>query len=289
MAFDANTQIVLAKVAEYVEALTREPGSRCFVPLSEIYRQAGMLEAAQSTLLKGIKQNPDYGPGYIALGRTLAARGMTGKAEKAFRKALQVEPGNLPALKALLRILWEKGDAVEARKTAEALYQAKPGDEDAEKILQRIAERHEKESFSGMAGEQAAAPEKSEGEEPIKTATLAEIYVRQGLFEKALNVYRQVLGRDPQNQEIRRKALAVKKRLEEQRAQGREKSSEDAWAEASGETAGASTRAVPSTQESPAMNQSAPERLEETHSEDAPIRILQGWLDSIHQRRSHVQ
>ncbi|MFO7982074.1 MAG: tetratricopeptide repeat protein [Desulfuromonadales bacterium] len=289
MALDANTQIVLAKVAEYVEALTREPASRCFVPLSEIYRQAGMFEAAQSTLLKGIKQNPDYAPGYIALGRTLAARDMPGKAEKAFRKALQIAPGNLPALKALLRILWDNGNVVDARKTAEALYQAKPGDEDAEKILQRIAERHEQESFSGEADEQVAASEKSEGEEPIKTATLAEIYVRQGLFEKALNVYRQVLGRDPKNQEVRRKALAVKKRLEEQRAQEGEKSSEDTRAEATGKAPGASGGAASLTREIPAMNQSAPERPEEKAAQDAPIRILQGWLDSIHQRRSHVQ
>lgn len=257
MAFDANTRNVLAKVAEYVEELTRDPGSRVFVPLSEIYRQAGMLQSAQSVLLKGIKQNPDYGPGYIALGRTLASRDMADKAEKAFRKALQVAPGNLSALKALLRILWEKGDVTEARKTAEVLYEVNPGDEDAEKILQLIAEGHEKESASGAAGEQVAVPKKSEGEEPIKTATLAEIYVRQGLFEKALNVYRQVLSRDPQNQEIRRKALAVKKRLEEQRAQDSKKTSVEA--------------------------------LEETPVEDTPIRILQGWLDSIRQRRSHVQ
>ncbi|HKL48409.1 MAG TPA: tetratricopeptide repeat protein [Desulfuromonadales bacterium] len=289
MAFDANTRIVLAKVAEYVEELTRDPGSRVFVPLSEIYRQAGMFQAAQSILLKGIKQNPDYGPGYIALGRTLASRDMAGKAEKAFRKALEVAPGNLPALKALLRIFWEKGDVTEARKTAEALYKVKPGDEDAEKILQRIAERHEKETAPGASGEQVAAPKKSKAEEPIKTATLAEIYVRQGLFEKALNVYRQVLSRDPQNQEIRQKALAVKKRLEEQRAQERQKTSTEALSTPSEEEFRAADEAVSSVQERSAMNESAPERLEEAPTEDAPIRIFQGWLDSIRQRRSHVQ
>jgi hypothetical protein len=56
-----------------------------------------------------------------------------------------------------------------------------------------------------------AAAEKSA--EPISTATIAEIYIRQGFPEKALKVYRDLLRADPQNDQLRQKLIALKARL----------------------------------------------------------------------------
>ncbi|NIQ93982.1 MAG: tetratricopeptide repeat protein [Desulfuromonadales bacterium] len=278
MASNANTQISLAKVAEYVETLTRDPKSKVFVPLGEIYRQSGMVDEAQAVVLKGLKQNPDYGLGYIALGRVLLAKDLPEKAEKAYRKALRFEPENLSALKGLLRLLWNRGDTEGAGEMAETLVRVKPGDPDAEKVLKSLAGRSEKQTGAGAsAGKEktAAGAEKAEGDEPIQTATLADIYVRQGLYAKALNLYRQILASNPQNQEIKRKAQAAQKRLDEQRS------------EAEPDTTASNEGAAGAQEQIAARDTETPPNASD--SVEATIRVLESWLDGIRQRREHVQ
>ena len=71
------------------------------------------------------------------------------------------------------------------------------------------------------AAEDAAAPEAiaPEEEEPaaapeaIPTATLAEIYVRQGLPERALEVYERILTEDPSNAEIQSRVRELREIL----------------------------------------------------------------------------
>src|SRR5690606_1683688 len=49
--------------------------------------------------------------------------------------------------------------------------------------------------------------------EPITTATIAEIYIRQGFLRRALKVYRDLLRADPRNEVVRQKLLALKERI----------------------------------------------------------------------------
>lgn len=48
-----------------------------------------------------------------------------------------------------------------------------------------------------------AQPERSEAAEPIATATLAELYVGQGLIQQAIEVLERVCVRDPKNEKVR--------------------------------------------------------------------------------------
>lgn len=53
--------------------------------------------------------------------------------------------------------------------------------------------------------------EEKEGDHPIATVTLAEIYAIQGLTQQAIDTYRQLLEQNPDNEEIRRKLADLEK------------------------------------------------------------------------------
>lgn len=50
-----------------------------------------------------------------------------------------------------------------------------------------------------MTDEERTSPEESP---EIATSTLAEIYAQQGLYDRALTIYRKLLGRNPEDEEI---------------------------------------------------------------------------------------
>ncbi len=58
-------EIVLAK--RYEEQLAKDPNSRVFAPLGELYRKMGMLDQALHVLREGIKRHPDYILGHQGL------------------------------------------------------------------------------------------------------------------------------------------------------------------------------------------------------------------------------
>jgi tetratricopeptide (TPR) repeat protein len=45
---------------------------------------------------------------------------------------------------------------------------------------------------------------------PLSTPTLAELYLDQGFFAKAVEVYEQILEREPQNERVRARLIEVK-------------------------------------------------------------------------------
>jgi len=93
---------------------------------------------------------------------------------------------------------------------------------------------------------------------PIQTATLAEIYQRQGFLDKARKVYVGLLQEDPANEDIRRRLEELDHRLAQ-------------MSSASPETvAGAGAVSPPSNRQ------------------EAEIAVLQGWLRAIEQGRRHV-
>lgn len=70
-------------------------------------------------------------------------------------------------------------------------------------------------------GGESAAEENEEWDEtdrpPIVTPTVGEIYIAQGRFEEAVNVFHQLLREDPENQRYQRKVNYLKQIIEEQK------------------------------------------------------------------------
>ncbi|MBI4495633.1 MAG: tetratricopeptide repeat protein [Deltaproteobacteria bacterium] len=171
------------------------------------------------------------------------SRGNPGPALCICRRGLAEHPGSLRGRLLLGRCLLEEGNGpaalAELEKVAGEMESLLPVFALLEEAYRRegqekkaLEARRKAVLFSGVANEDqgrsdfsappAKAPGGSEGDVPpeeepgpavIQTDTLAGIYIRQGRLERALAVYREILAREPDNQEAREKVRILEERL----------------------------------------------------------------------------
>ena len=227
---------LLGKIAAYTELLAKDPYSTIFVPLSEAYRQMDMLDEAVAVAQQGIMDNPAFAAGYVALGSAFAAQGLQDQAIGEFEKALILDNRHLPALKELAKIKMTRQDSAGARELLEQAKAIKGNDPEVLKLVAAVAPSQSAAAAPAASPapelpvpapapsfeidevqETVSAPSLSgKGVEPIATATLAEIYIRQGLPQKALKVYRDLLKVEPHNDQLRQKLILLKQQIDGQ-------------------------------------------------------------------------
>ena len=262
---------MLGKIAEYVETLSRDPHSTVFVPLAETYRQMGLLDDALEVVQKGLETLPGLGVGYVCLGRIQTQRGALREAEAGFSKALELDPKNVSALKGLARVSTLAGKKERARELLDLALRLRPDDTVTGKMLASLGPAVAAPP-TALSQKPVAAPspgnsaETEDGDEdqaqsPIATATIAEIYVKQGLLGKALKIYDDLLKANPGNTalELRHAEIA---RLHQ------------------GEVL-TTAPAISTARE--------PEVIPVPSNEDLSLAALEAWLDAIRDRRMHVR
>jgi len=274
----------LAKIAGYTEILAKDPRSTVFVPLCEAYRQMGMLDDALEVARKGVQTLPKFSPGYAILGRVHAQRGQNDQAVAAFEKALSMDEENLTALKGLITLRLKKGEKALARPLLERVVNLKPDDKKAVQLLASLTpskpEQRTAPSSPPPERTQVASDDMQETE-PIATSTIAEIYIRQGFPKRALKVYRDLLDADPHNEDIRRKLILLKKRIEEESVAAPQ-------SDAAGDIPEADQTDAPQPDKEPQAMSSTESSVVMSPSERA-IAALNRHLEAIRQRRDHVQ
>ena len=175
------------KIAEYQKILSQDCKSLVFIPLAGCFFKNGLLDDALETALKGTWELPDYAPGFVAVARIYAHRKVHQKAVSAFQKALDIDPSCLDAYKGIARIYHGQGDIDAAANLLTKAVALFPEESSLKQMLVSLA--------SASAPSAPAVPTPAQGQgamEPITTATIAEIYIKQGLYDKALEVYREL-------------------------------------------------------------------------------------------------
>ena len=220
----------------------RDPEGRSFAPLADAYRRAGDFRRALELLREGLERHPGFVPGHIVASRLYLETGLLEEAEISARRAVELDEENTMAWGLLAGALEARGALAQARDARARLAelesvgaaeepQPEPvlemadlapeetgGSPEAEAVLD-IAELapDEAEAVVDVAalapeGEPAAedlpSDELPEGE-PLVTRTIAELYARQGLTERALDVYRQLLQLTPGDPELRRRVAEL--------------------------------------------------------------------------------
>ncbi len=225
----------LSELDELFERFRQAPKSTAFAPLADACRKAGMIEEALEICRKGLAANPRYASGHVVHGKCLYDAGEPERAESAFERVLEVDADNLVALRFLGVILAERGEGDGARACFEHILAIDPEDRDIGRRLDELADAGANDRpviETGMNEEAAVAASESldedgedfEGEEitlggddgvtteEIATMTLAEIYASQGYTDRALRIYREVLRRQPDHADVRRKIEALESR-----------------------------------------------------------------------------
>jgi len=250
MAGSIGTSSLLSKIGEYEEELARNPGSDVFVPLAEAYRKMGLLEEASAAIEKGLPHHADLVAAHVAQGRIRAQQGDLEGAVFAFEQALHRDAQHVQGLKGLARVRLMQNAPQMAIPVIKKLAELRPDDPDVVKLKVNC-------EAQVAAGRKDPARSKSA---PIKTATMVDIYLKQGLLEDALTLCREILGDNPDNEAIRIKADEIQRLIAENSAQ-------------------AGGAEIPKLNDA-AVTVGPSKSLEQ---------ILEDWLDAINKRRSHVQ
>jgi len=195
----------LARLDELKARWEREPFSRAFVPLAEEYRRLGRLAEAEKACREGLQRHPNYHSARVLLGRTLLELDRLDEAAEEFRRVLEIEPQNLLAgrlLAGIYRSQGRWGDALETFRRLQLFYP-----DNAEVRTQVYQLERGPEGGGGRASGPAA--EIPAPEDALATNTLAEIYLRQGLIDRAVAVYENMLRADPDNHAVRRRVAEI--------------------------------------------------------------------------------
>ena len=280
---------LIGKIGSYLQIFAKDPSSTAFVPLAEAYRQIGLLDDALEAARLGTKMLPHFSPGFSTMGRILGQMGRIDEAMSAYAKALSIDRQSQAALVGLARLHLIRAERDMARKILKQAEEFHPEDEKISDMLIALDLPRPWAEIKQASQRQEPVPrvdtEPDTPGEPIPTATLAEIYVKQGLFDKAIKIYQDILVQAPDNDSARDRVLSLQSQLSGKTEKLTDEQSTDiqpvaAQVSLSGEEA----NVVPIAAATPA-------KAQETRTElidQSPLTVLKSWLHAIKLGRTNV-
>ncbi|PLX89116.1 MAG: hypothetical protein C0619_11710 [Desulfuromonas sp.] len=194
---ETSEAALLSKIAAFTEILTKDPLSTIFVTLAESYRKIGHLDDALRIVEKGLEVHPDFSPAHVVRARVLCQRSDYDGSAAAFTKALELDEGSLAALVGYARLAILIGQEEKARNLLLKARGFSPADPVINKLLNTLP--------SPVENEAEEEPDQiRQFSAPLISETLADLYMKQGLPEKALEILRELLRNDPDNLKLRR-------------------------------------------------------------------------------------
>lgn len=277
---------LIGKIGSYLQIFAKDPSSTAFVPLAEAYRQIGLLDDALEAARLGTKMLPHFSPGFSTMGRILGQMGRIDEAMSAYAKALSIDRQSQSALIGLARLHLIRAERETATKILQQAAEFHPDDVKISDMLNALSLPRPWAEIkqSPQIQETAVAVENTQEQsvEPIPTATLAEIYVKQGLLGQAIKVYQDILLQAPDNDAARKRIRQLQEQFAERTAIiANEQLSEietTALQHVTAEMAEAEVSANPA---------SSPE-FQRIPNDQSPLTILKSWLAAIKLGRTNV-
>lgn len=181
---------VFKQIDEYARKLQEEPNSLVFVPLAELYINNGLIDEALEVCNKGLNVHPELARAKVLLGKITMEKGMNEEAIKILQDVTAKDPANMLAHILLEQVYNRSGKEKEAADERKKIEN-----------FQQFGQNHHQMN-----------PDK---QEEVLTPTLAELYVKQGLYDDAMRVYRKIIEIDPLNEDARKRLEELKKEKEE--------------------------------------------------------------------------
>ena len=155
----------------------------------------------------------------MVLGRIFQEQGKSDEAIAEFKKVLEVDSENLMAHSLLGSIFLAQGDYQTAIEEYQQILSLNPDDESAQSSLKQAIEKAAGDAKPKETAKPSAAAEPA-AKDPQGTGsvTLGELYLKQGHFDKAIEVFQELLAKDPQNLMLRQKLSEVMEKQQKEAA-----------------------------------------------------------------------
>jgi tetratricopeptide (TPR) repeat protein len=190
-------ELDFSEISKLSEKYNKDPRSRIFVQLADVYRKNNMIDEALDVLNKGLAYHPEYPLAYLVMGKCYFDKRAHVQAKDAFEKTITLDPQNVVALRMLARtceILKDDKGQINAYKNVIAID---PLDTNAKEKLSML--------------------EALQRKEPLYTVAMAEEYEKQGNIEESLKIYENLLFTDPSDLILKQKVAELKKVSEERK------------------------------------------------------------------------
>jgi len=168
-------------------ALEKDPGSLAFVGLAHVVLERGEPDEAVRLCRDGLLRHPNHSTGHLLLGLALERSGREEDALGAFRQVIELDPGN----------------RIAKTRLGEARRKGISGSEPKAPPAARPLPATDEEEPEGDLGEEIA----------FFTFSLAEVYEKQGFFERALTIYQRVLTLQPDREDVRGRIRELRRRM----------------------------------------------------------------------------
>lgn len=273
---------LIGRIGSYLQIVTKDPSSTAFVPLAEAYRQLGLLDDALEASRLGTNRMPHFSPGFSTMGRVLGQMGRIDEAMSAYARALSIDRQSQAALVGLARLHLVRGERDLAKKILAQAQEFHPHDEKIADMLNALDLPRPWAEIKQAVQIQKATPGRQEAfvdaAEPIATATLAEIYVKQGLLDKACKVYRAILVKNPENDTVRERMMQLQEQLSDE---------ENAPSVVAASDVVVSEQVMDSVEEEAPVAELSPP-IDSTPKDQSPLVVFKRWLTAIKQGRANV-
>ncbi len=196
------------KFQNLLDRFNQSPESRIFAPLADAYRKRGDVEKAIAICEKGLRRFPDYASARVILGKCYYDNGASERSKTEFERVLELDPENMVALKFLGDIFSGENKKEKAAEYYGELLSIDPTNREVKKLLDQLTEKFTPKPID--LDEDESVEVSGKVTEPA-TMTLAGIYAAQGYYSRAMDIYRGILDKDPNNEEALKMVDKLKK------------------------------------------------------------------------------
>ena len=120
------------------EHLKKDPCSKSFCSLAQIYFSSGELEKAEKLCLEGLVHHPFYSPAYVVLSGIYRRQGRIEQAIQLLTKAKELNPDNPQIYKSLGEIYKKQNDIEKTLNAYKMVMFLKPGDKTAVETVRHL-------------------------------------------------------------------------------------------------------------------------------------------------------
>ena len=126
------------KIRELMEKIAKDPSSRAFIDLGNIYLKLEMFDEAIEIIKEGLKYSPENQSALVVLGRSYRKKGNYNEATNIFNRVLKKDNQNLIALLALAEMKRKQGDYEESYRYYDNILFLDPGNEEATTEIRKV-------------------------------------------------------------------------------------------------------------------------------------------------------
>lgn len=136
-----QTELFSPLLKKYEKILQRNPQSRVFAPLAEIYRKYAMIDKAMTILKEGIRYNPTYTLGYLGLAQCYYDQGQYRNCHATLRPLVGNNRDNFTLQRLFAKVCEELDLLEEALSTYKHLLYLNPKQQEVGKIVSVLEEK----------------------------------------------------------------------------------------------------------------------------------------------------